>query len=182
MTTSLITAGSRAVAAQGSALATFVSSLTTGSIASSTTETVIGTLNVPANTVSLGDILKLKIFGSIDTTGTPTITFKLRFTNTSGGTILTMFSGTARTASNQPYYVDLDLMVTATGASANFEAAGHFIDRITTGTAATSGQVNNVNAGGFDSTASTNLVLTATWGTSSASNIARTLQGALFKT
>jgi hypothetical protein len=182
MTTNLATAGSRATAAQLAALATDISTLTTGSIASSTTETVIGTAKVPANTVSLGDILKIRILGSVDATGTPTVTFKLRFTNTSGGTLLTMFSATARASTNEPYYVDLDLMVTATGASANFEAAGFFIDRIVAGTAATSGQVNNVNAGTFDSTVDTNLVLTATWGTSSASNIARTLQGKLSKT
>jgi len=182
MTTSLITAGSRAVASQASALATFISSLTTGSIASSTTETVIGTANIPANTVSLGDVLKLKVFGSVDATGTPTLTLKLRFTNTSGGTLLTFYSGTARAATSEPWYLNLDLMVTATGASANLEAAGFLSDRITSGTAALTGQVNNVNAGTFDSTVSTNLVITATWGTSSASNVARTLQGVLLKT
>jgi len=182
MTTSLITAGSRAVASQGSALATLVSALTTGSIASSTTETVIGTANIPANSVSLGDVLKLKVLGSVDATGTPTLTLKLRFNSASGGTLLTMYSATARAATSSPYYIDLDLMVTATGASANLEAAGFLSDRVTSSTAAITGQVNNINAGTFDSTASTNLVVTATWGTSSASNVARTLQGALFKT
>lgn len=182
MTFKNITCGQKLDVAVMDDLSTLVDALTVGSVSNSTTQTVIGTVTIPANDADLGDIYRLRVYGSVDSTSTPTLTLRLRFTDTAGGILVTFYNaGSPRASTDEPWYLDVDAMVTAVGASANLQIAGGFRDRVTSSTAANTALLNNVAAGGFDSTVNQDLVVTAQWNTASSSDVARTLEGGLFR-
>lgn len=174
-------AGRDVLAAELNDLATLVDTVAIGSVASSVAETEIASATIPAGTAAVGDIFKFRVFGSVDATGTPTLVLRLRLTSITGTTLLTMYNATARASTNEPWYCNIDLLCTAAGGAANFQAAGVFLDRITSNTAASTTQLNNVNSGSADSDVDLPVLISAQWGTSSASNVARSLQGGLYQ-
>jgi hypothetical protein len=143
--------------------------LVTGSVASSNAETVIGTFTVPAN----------------DSAAVAGSGYQFRI-NGLGGTQIGNQPGalTCRTtATGMQYAIDGWLYFITAGASAQLSGHSVLDESVSSATPVVhgNGTFGASNPGTFDSTAAWTLVLTATWGTSSASNIARTLTGGLYR-
>ncbi len=152
-------------------------------VANTTTEAIIfPNVTIPANYMADGRILRLRAFGKLSTTGTPTITFAIRWGGV-GGTILanteaiTCASGAANTA----WSIEALIQTRSNGSSGSVFVMGDAMVNLTASTN-TSG---TFGVSGFDApaavtvdlTADTALSITADWSAASASN---TLTGHLY--
>lgn len=152
-------------------------------IANTTTETSIFPQNViPANYMQDGRLLRLRAFGKLSDTGTPTITFAIRWGG-AGGTLLattealTMGSG----VSNVNWDIEAYVQVRSNGATGSLLVMGVCRVHTAAGTVLT----NVFGVSGFDApapvtvnlTQDTDLALTADWSAASTSN---TLTGLIF--
>lgn len=152
-------------------------------VANSTTETAIFPAFVlPANYMQDGRLLRMRAFGKLSTTGTPTMTFALRW-GTAAGTLLattealTMGSAVA----NVNWSIEVFTQVRSNGATGSLLVMGD----CQVHTSSTAVLNNTFGVSGFDApaavtvdlTADTNLALTAKWSAASASN---TLTGLIF--
>lgn len=152
-------------------------------VANTTTESVIFTdQTIPGNYMSDGRTLRLRAFGKLSTTGTPTVTFALRWGGVAGTLLatteaLTMGSG----VTNVNWDVELYIQTRANGSSGSLLAMG--VCRVHT--AAGTVLVNVFSVSGFDVPAAVTadlttdkaLSLTADWSAASASN---TLTGMMY--
>jgi hypothetical protein len=153
-------------------------------VASSASATAIfGNITIPANYMQDGRILRLRAFGKLSTTGTPTIKFGVYYGGT-GGTLLAeteaITNGSGVT--NVNWSVEVLVQVRTNGASGSLIAMGEAKIHTAAGTV-----LQNVfGVSGYDAPAAVsslnlatdwNLTLAATWGTSSASN---TLTGMVY--
>jgi hypothetical protein len=156
-------------------------------IASSTTETIlVPNVTVPANYLQDGRCLRVRAFGGYGTTGTPTLTFGVRWGGGTGasGTVIaksgaiTTGSGVGGGASMTALWsAEFFVQVRSNGASGTLMTNGE-ITLYTTGTAAGSSYpLASGSTGGttpavatVDLTADTALSFTALWGTSNAAN------------
>lgn len=160
-------------------------------IASSTTETILfPNVTIPAGYMADGRSLRLIAYGGYGTTGTPTLTFTLRWGGVSGtvmaktGAIVTS-SGIGGGASMTALWsVDMIVQVRSNGSSGTAMSNGQVI--LWTSTVPTAGTVTHYgmpaafvsgSTGGTtpatatcDFTADTALALTATWGTNNSAN------------
>jgi len=160
-------------------------------IASSTTETIIySNITVPANYMQDGRVLRLWVFGGYGTTGTPTMTFSIRWGGVSGTVLsktaaITLTSGVGSGATMTAAWELMALLqIRANGASGSVYTMGAVT--LHTSTAPTAGTVTNYglkaplvsgSTGGTtpaavtaDLSADTALAITATWGTNDAAN------------
>ena len=152
-------------------------------IASTTDETVIfPNVVIPANFLQDGRALRIRAFGKLSTTGTPTITFAIRWGGVAGTLLatteaITMGSG----VTNVNWSIEAILQVRSNGASGSVLVMGDC--HVHTSSTAVSQNVFGVS--GYDApaavtvdlTADTALSLTADWSASSASN---TLTGMIY--
>ena len=114
-------------------------------IASSSTETIlVPNVTIPANYMQDGRCLRIRAFGGYGTTGTPTLTFTLRWGGVSGtviaksGAIVTG-SGVGGGASMTALWsIELIVQVRANGSSGTLMSNGE-VSLYSTGTAAGSG-------------------------------------------
>src|SRR5678816_639107 len=81
-------------------------------VANTTTEAVVHpTFTIPANFMQDGRLLRLKAFGKLSTTGTPTITFAIRWGGAAGTLLATTEAiTTASGAANTAWSVELSLI------------------------------------------------------------------------
>lgn len=160
-------------------------------IANSTTETIIfPNVTLPANYMADGRLLRVTAYGKHSTTGTPTLTFRLRWGGVAGTTLAAsgaMVTGSA--VSNAMWSIELLIQTRSNGASGTLLAVGKA--RLGEDATSTVGSATNAGAEDFmgsagvatpaavtvDLTADTALALTAQWGTASASN---TLTGIVY--
>lgn len=154
-------------------------------IANTTTETAIfAAPTIPANMMADGRVLELIASGKLSTTGTPTITFALRWGAAVSGTLLAtteaITNGSAVT--DAAWRVHLLIQTRINGATGTIIAMGH----VTVNTSATASVTGVFGVSGWDApaavgslnlTADTALTLGAAWGTQSASN---TLTGMMY--
>lgn len=153
-------------------------------IATSTTETVLfPNITLPANFLQDGRLVRLRLFGSYGTTGTPTLQFRLRWGGVSGTVIaasgaITTGSGVGGGASMTALFdAELIVQVRSNGSSGTLMTNG-VCGVYTTGTAAGSSYpLASGSTGGttpvavtVDLTADTALAITAQWGTSNSAN------------
>ncbi len=153
-------------------------------VASSTTETILfPNVTIPANYMQDGRCLRLRLFGGYGTTGTPTLTFTVRWGGVSGTVIsksgaITTGSGVGGGASMTALWsMEVLLQVRSNGASGTLMTNGE-LSLNTTGTAAGSSYpLASGSTGGTtpvavaaDLTADTALSVTVTWGTNNAAN------------
>lgn len=145
-------------------------------VANTTTETAVHQAFIlPAHFMQDGRTIRIRAFGKLSTTGTPTITFALRW-GTAAGTLLattealTMGSG----VTNVNWSIEIYAHVRTNGATGTILAIGDCDVHTASGTV-----LHNVfGVSGFDApaavtvnfTADTNLALTAGWSAASASN------------
>lgn len=160
-------------------------------IANSNTETILfPNVTIPANYLQDGRCLRLRAFGAYGTTGTPTLTFSLRWGGVSGTVIsksaaITTTSATGSGASMTALWsAECVIQVRSNGSSGTVMANGEVI--LYNSAAPTSGTVTNYglpavlasgSTGGttpvavtVDLTADTALSFTALWGTANAAN------------
>jgi hypothetical protein len=153
-------------------------------IAASTTETILfPNVTIPANFMADGRCLRIRAFGGYGTTGTPVLTFALRWGGVSGTVIaksggITTASGAGGGASMTAMWsTEIIVQVRSNGATGTLMTNGE-VSLNTTGTAAGSSYPIASGATGgttpvavaVDLTADTALSLTALWGTNNAAN------------
>lgn len=153
-------------------------------IANSITETILfPNITIPANYMQDGRVLRLRLFGGYGTTGTPTLTFTLRWGGVSGTVIaksggITTGSGVGGGASMTALWsIEIIVQVRANGSSGTLMSNGE-ITLYTTGTAGGTGYpFASGSTGGTtpvavtaDLTADTALSITALWGTQNSAN------------
>jgi hypothetical protein len=152
-------------------------------VANTTTETIIfPNITIPANYMQDGRVLRLTAFGKLSTTGTPTMTFAIRWGGVSGTVLatseaITMGSG----VTNANWSLDALVQTRSNGATGSLFVMGN----VTIHTASTTVASNVFGVSGFDAptavtvdlTADTALSLTADWSAASASN---TLTGHIY--
>lgn len=141
-----------------------------------TTETIlVPNVTIPANYMADGRVLRMRVFGKLSTTGTPTITFALRWGGV-GGTLLattepiTNGSGVA----NVNWDAEIYIQTRSNGATGSLLVWG--VARVHT--AAGTVVVNVFGVSGYDApaavtvdlTADAALAFTGDWSASSASN------------
>lgn len=153
-------------------------------IASTTTEAIIfPNITMPANYMQDGRVLRLRAYGRHSTTGTPTLTFAIRWGGVSG-TILAQ-SGAITTGSAVAaamWQVECYLQTRSNGSAGTIFAVGHAV--LGEDAAGSVGSATNASHEGFmssagvatpaavtvDLTADTALSITADWSANSASN------------
>ena len=145
-------------------------------VANTTTETIIfPNVTIPANYMQDGRCLRMRAFGKLSTTGTPTITFTIRWGGV-GGTVLAITEAItcASGAANTNWSVEAFIQTRSNGATGTLLVFGDVTVALTASTN-TSGVFG---VSGFDApaavtsdlTADTALSLTADWSAASASN------------
>lgn len=152
-------------------------------IANTTTETIIfPNVTIPANYMQDGRVLRIRAFGKLSTTGTPTITFAIRWGGVAGTLLATSEAITcASGAANTMWSLEAFIQVRSNGSTGTLLVCGDVTVNLTASTN-TSGAFG---ASGFDApaavtvdlTADTALSLTADWSAGSASN---TLTGMVY--
>lgn len=152
-------------------------------IANTTTETIIfPNVTIPANYMADGRVLRLRAFGKLSTTATPTITFAIRWGGVAGTLLATteaITTGSGVTTVN--WDLEAYVQTRANGSSGSLFVMG--VARVHTAAATTVANVFGVSgydapaAVSVDLTADTALSITADWSAASASN---TLTGHLY--
>jgi hypothetical protein len=145
-------------------------------VANTTTETIIfPDVTVPANYMQDGRVLRVRAFGKLSTTGTPTITFALRWGGVAGTLLATSEAiTTASGAANTGWAIEALIQTRANGSAGSLFVMGEVQVNLTASTV-TAGVFG---VSGFDApaavtvnlTADTALSLTADWSAASASN------------
>lgn len=141
-----------------------------------TTETILfPNLTLPANYMQDGRCLRIKAFGKLSTTGTPTMTWAIRWGGVAGTILatsepITMGSG----VSNVNWSLEAVIQTRSNGSSGSLLVMGE----VKVHTSATAVSQNVLGVSGYDApaavtvdlTADTALSLTGDWSASSASN------------
>ena len=152
-------------------------------VANTTTEAgIFPNITIPANFLQDGRVLRLKAYGKLSTTGTPTITFAIRIGGITGTLLATteaITNGSGVTNAN--WSVEALIQARSNGATGSVFVMGE----ASVHTSATAIAANVFGVSGFDAPASVTvdltadaaLALTADWSAASATN---TLTGHLF--
>jgi hypothetical protein len=152
-------------------------------VANTTTETIIfPNITIPANYMQDGRVLRLRAFGKLSTTGTPTMTFAIRWGGVSDTLLatteaITMGSG----VTNANWDLEAYIQTRSNGATGSLFVMG----TANVHTASTTVASNVFSVSGFDAPAAVTvdlttdkaLSLTADWSAQSASN---TLTGHIY--
>jgi hypothetical protein len=132
-------------------------------------------MTIPAADAVVGAVYRIKAWGIASVTGTPTLTLRSRLGGVAG---TALGSSTGRTASsgvtNRAWQVTADLTCLTTGAAGTWFASQVTIESITLAAGppfvAPGMILDGTSAVTLDTTVSQDFVITATWGTASASN------------
>ncbi|MDH6448169.1 hypothetical protein M2155_000577 [Streptomyces sp. SAI-119] len=141
-------------------------------LANSTTQTAIATYTIPANDAVAGAVYRIKAWGTLGVTGTPTITFVCKLGGTGGATMVTFPAVTVRSGATDGFWeAEFYLSCATTGASGTWAPMArythNFLTSVTTYT-----PVGPITAAPVtrDTTVANDMVLCATWSAASASN------------
>lgn len=152
-------------------------------VANTTTETIIfPNVTLPAGFMQDGRVIRLRAFGKLSTTGTPTMTFALRWGGVAGTLLATTEAMTcASGAATTNWSIEAIIQTRSNGSSGSLMVMGETSLNLTAST-----ELSHVfGVSGFDApasvtvdlTADTALSLTAKWSAASASN---TLTGMVY--
>lgn len=145
-------------------------------VANTTTETIIvPNITIPANYMQSGRVLRLRLFGKLSTTGTPTIIFAVRWGGVSGTLLATteaITNGSGVAAVN--WSLEVLIQTRVDGATGKLMVMGDAVVHTAAGTVVT----NTFGVSGFDApaevtadlTADTALSVTGKWSAASPSN------------
>lgn len=163
--------GTDAALAIGSAvIRPVLSSATT--LANSITQTAIASYTIPASDAVAGAVYRIKAWGTLGVTGTPTITFVCKLGGAGGTTMITFPAVTVRSAATNGFWeLEYYLACATTGGSGTWSPMAkythNFLTSVTTYT--TVGPITSAPVA-RDTTAASDMVLCATWSAASASN------------
>lgn len=148
----------------------------TVTVANSTTETVVGTVTIPAADAVAGAVYRVTVFGTASVTGTPTFTIRGRLGGVAGTLAATIGPVTASSGvTSQTWSVEFDVVCLTTGGSGTWMPRMVCTQNVTTTIATQTGTVIMPNSGASitrDTTASSDMVVTWQWSAASASNTA----------
>lgn len=168
------TAGQLQLNLGGSAKKNAQPSVATGPIASTTTETVLATYTISANDATAGAVYKITAWGIASTTGTPVITFRPRMGGVAGASNATIPVTAASSVANKAWRAELYVSIVTTGASGTWSGLLVLNEGISvTGATSIPNAVTRMDGSStalINTTIANDLVITAQWGTSSASN------------
>lgn len=147
---------------------------TSAAIANTTTETAFDKKYImAANTIDrVGSILVVRAAGLFSNTGTPSLRLRIRLGGITGAEI---FDGAVQTtvtgATNYPWMIEGHLLVRSLGSGSQCRLGAFHHMRLAGGSASSMyGPWDTTNLITADFTISNDIVITATWGTASASN------------
>jgi hypothetical protein len=149
----------------GSAL--YTNTAASANITNTTAETAFDkSYTVPANTLQVGDVLKIRAQVTVPTTNsTDTLNLKLKI-----GTTVIVATGAVDVANSDEGWIEATVVVRSIGATGTFVAAG--TDTLgVPGTATVKGF--NLGSTTIDTTAAQAITVTATWSVANAGNVAR---------
>lgn len=157
-------------------------STTTATAAGTSAETVVASWMIPAGDALPGTAYRFAAQGQASSTGTPTLTIRVRLGGP-GGAVVASFAAvtTSSSISNRGWRVDGVLHAVAPGSSGTWLCGAQLVHHLSS----TSGQsTQDVTDGTVtrDSTVDQALVVTAQWSASSASNTAQGLAANLHRT
>lgn len=140
----------------------------------STTEKALQTITIPANDAVVGASYRIRLFGTAQVTGTPTLNFRLRMGDqVTGDNPVTMGAITIRSGMTDGYW-EMEAILTCTaspGATATWYAFGKLTHNFITGVGTYTNVGPIVGTVTKDSTVEFDFHLTADWGAASSSNI-----------
>lgn len=152
------------------------------SVNNTTAETTLfgsgsGTLTIEAGMARVGQNIRIRIFGSFTTTGTPTVRIRLYVGATNvadSGAVTSAISG-----ANGRFEYQADMTIRAVGASGNIYCAysSFRVANVSVGGTQTFWELLSAGAPSVDWTAAKAIDVTITWGTMSASNNATSFNG-----
>lgn len=167
----LALSGTSAALTIGSAtLRPIPSSATT--VANTTSQSVIAGYTIPASDAAAGAVYRIKAWGTLAVTGTPTMTFVCKLGGTVGTTMVTFPAVTVRSGAADGYWeAEFYLACATTGASGTWAPMAKYTHNWLT-SVTTYTTVGPIAAAPItrDTTISNDLVLCATWSAASASN------------
>lgn len=141
-------------------------------LANSTTQTAIATYTIPASDAGAGAVYRIKAWGTLGVTATPTITFVCKLGGAGGATMVTFPAVTVRSGATDGYWeLEFYLSCATTGASGTWSPMAkythNFLTSVTTYT-----PIGPITAAPVtrDTTVANDMVLCATWSAASASN------------
>jgi hypothetical protein len=172
-----VQAGQRLTAALVNNLPVSPALFVTGSASNTAAEVVIGQVTVPADDAVYPFGYMLRAMCTIDVTGTPTYTTRIRINGLGSALLASPSSYTCRTATGMQITVDSPIWITADGPSGTAVNMAMFIDNLVSVTAGF--KASGANSAALDTTSPWTIVVTAQFGTASASNVARTIAGSL---
>jgi hypothetical protein len=161
--------------------ATFLNNLRVGqlitassqtTVANTTTETAIAAATIAANEAAVGNGYRIRAWGTLAVTGTPTITFRSRIGGAAGTTIITFPAVTVRSGATDGFWdarLESHILTTGSGGTLTtvFTYTHNFVTSVTTYTPV--GPIISGSAA-INTTISNDLVIDVIWGTASASN------------
>jgi hypothetical protein len=174
-------AGQRVPAAFLNGLPVAAATLAPVSISNSVAELAVATFSFPVGDPSaqVGSGYQFKLYGTADTVLTPTLTFRFRIGTVTGGTFLNGYALTCRTGTNLAWALDAWVYFAGIGSGGSVDGNGYFNESVVASAAAIHPVLGSNTA--IDTTSTMNFLVTAQWGTASASNICRSLQGAAYR-
>ncbi|MCX5253640.1 hypothetical protein OOK27_05555 [Streptomyces canus] len=167
----LAIAGTNAALMIGSATTRPLLSAAT-TVANTTTQTAIATYTIPASDAVAGAVYRIKAWGTLGVTGTPTITFVCKLGGTGGATMVTFPAVTVRSGATDGFWeLEFYLACATTGGSGTWAPMAkythNFLTSVTTYT-----PIGPITAAPVtrDTTIANDMVLCATWSAASSSN------------
>ena len=142
-------------------------------VANTTTETVIATLTIPANDMVVGATYRVTAWGVASVTGTPTLVFKNRIGGVAGNSNGTITITASSGVSNKVWRATFLAVCLTTGASGTWHGNLEVAEGVSVAGANPTTCVVRMDGNStvsVDTTASQDMVITADWGTASASN------------
>lgn len=152
----------------------------TTTVSNTTTETVLHSFTIPGSDASAGSVYAIKATGTMDwTTGSPTVTFRVRLGGIGGAVIAScVVACTASASTAAPAWsVEGDIVCITTGGSGTWRGTIRALGGIVSGgfTAAANPATTGAPAAAVtqSTTATADLVITAQWSAANAANTVR---------
>lgn len=178
-TPSQIYAGEQVTADQINAMSRFVSVITCDSVTDTETETIVGTVTIPATDAGLAvnGGYYLLWMGVVSCTGTPTLIIRVRMGSVTGANLQQYSNTCLSDLSDATATLRMEMLITAAGSSGTFSCVSQLISGI--GATPTASQFDAGNALAINTTEAVTLVITAQWNAASTSNTATGTAGNL---
>lgn len=145
---------------------------TATTLANSTSQTVIASYTIPASDAVAGAVYRIKAWGTLAVTGTPTMTFVCKLGGLSGTSMVSFPAVTVRSGATDGFWdLEFYLACATTGGSGTWSPMAKYTHNWLTSATTYTG-VGPITAAPItrDTTVSNDMVLCATWSAASASN------------